>query len=67
MPVVLFGTEYWDEVIDFNAFVKWGTVSPEDLDVFYKTDSVDEAFEYLTTKLEAIYAAPEGLDQIKLT
>jgi hypothetical protein len=42
-------------------------VSPEDLDVFYKTDSVDEAFEYLTTKLEAIYAAPEGLDQIKLT
>jgi hypothetical protein len=67
MPVVLFGNEYWDEVIDFNAFVKWGTVSPEDLDVFYKTDSVDEAFEYLTTKLEAIYAAPEGLDQIKLT
>jgi len=67
MPVVLFGNEYWDEVIDFNAFVKWGTVSPEDLNVFYKTDSVDEAFEYLTTKLEALYAAPEGLDQIKLT
>jgi uncharacterized protein (TIGR00730 family) len=67
MPVVLFGNEYWDEVIDFDAFVRWGTVSPEDLDVFYKTDSVDEAFEYLTTKLEAIYAAPEGLDQIKLT
>jgi len=67
MPVVLFGNEYWDEVINFNAFVKWGTVSPEDLNVFYKTDSVDEAFEYLTTKLEALYAAPEGLDQIKLT
>jgi uncharacterized protein (TIGR00730 family) len=67
MPVVLFGNEYWDEVINFNAFVKWGTVSPEELDVFYKTDSVDEAFEFLTTRLEGIYAAPEGLDQIKLT
>ena len=67
MPVVLFGTQYWDEVIDFDAFVRWGTVSPEELDVFYKTDSVDEAFEYVTSKLEGIYAAPEGLDQIKLT
>jgi uncharacterized protein (TIGR00730 family) len=67
MPVVLFGTQYWDEVINFDAFVKWGTVSADELDVFYKTDSVDEAFEYVTKKLEALYAAPEGLDQIKLT
>jgi uncharacterized protein (TIGR00730 family) len=67
MPVVLFGNQYWDEVIDFNAFVRWGTVSPDELEVFYKTDSVDEAFKYVTTKLEALYAAPEGLDQIKLT
>jgi len=67
MPVVLFGTEYWDEVINFNAFVKWGTVSSEDLDVFYKTDSVDDAFRYLTTQLEGIYSAPDGLDQIRLT
>ena len=67
MPVVLFGTQYWDDIINFDAFVKWGTVSPEELDIFYKTDSVDEAFDFLTTKLEGIYAAPEGLDQIKLT
>jgi uncharacterized protein (TIGR00730 family) len=67
MPVVLFGNDYWDEVIDFNAFVKWGTVSPEELEIFYKTDSVDDAFQYLTTRLEGIYAAPDGLDQIRLT
>src|SRR4030095_139690 len=24
MPVVLFGTQYWDEGIDFHAFVEWG-------------------------------------------
>src|SRR5262244_3019795 len=67
MPVVLFGTEYWDEVINFDAFVRWGTVSAEELEIFYKTDSVDDAFTYLTGKLEALYKAPEGLDQIKLT
>jgi uncharacterized protein (TIGR00730 family) len=67
MPVVLFGAEYWDEVINFDAFVRWGTISPKDLQIFHKTDSVDDAYHYLTTKLEAIYATPEGLDQIKLT
>jgi uncharacterized protein (TIGR00730 family) len=67
MPVVLFGGEYWDEVIDFNAFVRWGTISPEELQIFYKTDSVDDAFNHITARLEALYLTPEGLDQIKLT
>jgi predicted Rossmann-fold nucleotide-binding protein len=67
MPVVLFGTEYWDEVIDFDAFVRWGTVSAEDLQVFYKTDSVEDAYEYLVGKLEKLYASRETLDQIRLT
>jgi len=67
MPVVLFGREYWDEVINFDAFIRWGTASAKDLEIFHKTDSVDDAFQYLTAKLEALYAAPEGLDQVKLT
>jgi uncharacterized protein (TIGR00730 family) len=65
MPVVLFGTEYWDEVINFDAFVRWGTISADDLQIFHKTDSVDEAYSYLTGQLEKLY--PEALDQIKLT
>ena len=67
MPVVLFGNEYWDEVIDFDALVRWGTVNAEELDVFYKTDSVDDAYKYLVGKLEGLYTTPEGLEQIKLT
>jgi uncharacterized protein (TIGR00730 family) len=67
MPVVLFGSEYWDDVIDFDAFLRWGTISPKDLQIFHKTDSVDDAYQYLTGRLEALYSAPEGLDQIKLT
>jgi predicted Rossmann-fold nucleotide-binding protein len=67
MPLVLFGSEYWDEVINFDAFVRWGTISKKDLDIFHKTDAVDDAYKYLTTRLEALYATPEGLDQVKLT
>jgi uncharacterized protein (TIGR00730 family) len=67
MPVVLFGTEYWDEVLNFDAMIRWGTVSAKDLEIFHKTDSVDDAYKYLTGKLEALYTTPEGLEQIKLT
>ena len=67
MPVVLFGNEYWDEVINFDAFVRWGTISAKELEIFYKTDSVDDAYKYLTARLEGLYATPEGLDQIKIT
>jgi Predicted Rossmann fold nucleotide-binding protein len=67
MPVILFGKEFWDEVINFDSLVRWGVVSPQDLEIFYKTDSIDDAFQYLTSKLEKLYLTPEGLEQMKLT
>jgi uncharacterized protein (TIGR00730 family) len=67
MPVVLYGNEYWNEVINFDAMVRWGTVSAKELQILYKTDSVDDAYQYLTSKLEQLYATPEGLDHMKLT
>ena len=51
MPIVLFGSKYWDEVINFDALVKYGTISPGDLDLFHRTDSVDEAYEIITKGL----------------
>lgn len=67
MPVVLFGSEFWDEIIDFDALVRWGVINAEDLEIFHKTDSVDDAFAYLTAKLEKLYLTPKGLEQVKLT
>src|SRR6195256_1776898 len=28
IPIVLFGTEYWDDIVDFGAMVKYGVISP---------------------------------------
>ena len=67
MPVILFGTEFWDDIIDFVALERWGVISPHDRDIFYKTDSVDDAFEHLTTKLESLYLSAKGLEDLKLT
>jgi len=49
---VLFGTEYWDKVVHFDPMVEYGTISPEDLNLFYRTDSVDEAYEFVVRELE---------------
>jgi uncharacterized protein (TIGR00730 family) len=51
IPIVLFGTKYWDEVVNFGALVKYGTISPGDLDLFRRTDSVDEAYHIIVQGL----------------
>lgn len=47
MPIVLFGTEYWNEVINFDALVRHGTIDAADVDLVHRTDSVDEACQWL--------------------
>ena len=51
MPIVLFGSDFWDSVVNFDKLVEFGVVSASDLSLFLKTDSVDEAFNHLTTHL----------------
>ncbi len=51
MPIVLFGTEYWKEVVNFDALVKHGTVNAADADIMHRTDSVDEAFDWVVAQL----------------
>ncbi len=55
MPIIVYGREYWDELLNWDAMVKWGTISPEDLDLFSFCDTVDEAFEYLTSELTRLH------------
>lgn len=51
MPVVLFGTEFWDKVVNFEALVEFGTISAADLDIFHRSDSVDDAYDYIVREL----------------
>jgi uncharacterized protein (TIGR00730 family) len=51
MPIVLFGTEFWREVVDFDALVRYGTISPRDMDLVHRTDSVDDAYDWIVLKL----------------
>ena len=45
--VVIYGSEYWKRIMNFQAFVDAGTVSPEDLNLFKFVDTPEDAFSFL--------------------
>ena len=55
LPVILFGRDYWERVINFKEMYKWGTISKEDLKLFKVFDDVDQAFDYLKKQLTKYY------------
>jgi len=45
--VVIYGSEYWHRIMNFQAFVDAGTVSANDLNLFKFVDSPEDAFAFL--------------------
>ena len=48
---MIYGKDYWDRVINFQALVDSGTISPKDLELFHWANTPEEAFEYLAADL----------------
>jgi predicted Rossmann-fold nucleotide-binding protein len=55
IEVVLYGRDYWNAVLNIDALIEWGTISPGDKNLFKYADTPDEAFHTLTTWLTAKY------------
>jgi uncharacterized protein (TIGR00730 family) len=55
MTVVIYGTEYWRKIINFDEIVRQGMASSEDLSLFKFFDDPQKAFEYLKGFLVANY------------
>ena len=60
IPIVLYGTEFWRETMNLEAMVAHGVIDAEDLCLLFETDSVDEAFAYLTRELRIRALAQPG-------
>ncbi len=57
-PVILYGREFWSEVVNWKKLVEWGVISPEDLDLYHVVDEPQEAFDVLTSELTRIHGLP---------
>jgi uncharacterized protein (TIGR00730 family) len=62
MTVVLYGSTYWKEIINFDALLKHGMISPEDLSLFQYADDPPAAFELLKQGLMTFAAQPESIE-----
>jgi hypothetical protein len=51
MPIVLYGADFWKNLINFDAFLEWGVISKSDLDLFRVMDTVDEARDWIISVL----------------
>lgn len=47
IPILLFGKEFWDEIINWQALANAGTISDEDLDLFRYAETADEALQII--------------------
>ncbi len=52
-PVVLFGSAYWNNVINLKALARQGLIEERDLTMTTLVNDVDSAFKFLTTALGA--------------
>ena len=49
--ILLYGKDYWNNVVDFDTLIEFETISPKDVELFKITSSVDQAFGYLKKNL----------------
>jgi uncharacterized protein (TIGR00730 family) len=48
LPILLFGKDYWDRVVNFQAMVEEGVISPHDLDLLHWSEEAQEAWDFIT-------------------
>jgi uncharacterized protein (TIGR00730 family) len=51
IQILLYGSSYWNEIINFDALVRYGMIGPEDVDLFQYADDPASALRALQTEL----------------
>jgi len=58
--MILYGTEYWHKILNFDALVEYGMISPEDIHIFQEADDPQTALRLLQEGLTKYYPAADA-------
>jgi uncharacterized protein (TIGR00730 family) len=58
LAVILYGSEYWKQVLSLEPMVEWGAITKQDLDLLHHADTPTEAFEILRDHLVEHHLEP---------
>jgi uncharacterized protein (TIGR00730 family) len=56
--VVLYGREYWEQVLHLDPMAEWGAIAEKDLELLHHADTPTEAFDHLRTHLITHHLEP---------
>jgi len=51
IPVLIFGRKFWEKIINFEALVEEGTISPEDVEIFRYVEAAEEAVQIILNEI----------------
>jgi uncharacterized protein (TIGR00730 family) len=63
--VVLYGREYWEQVLDLKPMAEWGAIAEKDLELLHYADTPADAFEHLRDHLIAHHLEPTTEQETK--
>jgi len=56
--VILYGRDYWDQVLDLKPMADWGAIADDDLELMHYADTPSDAFDQLREHLIANHLEP---------
>lgn len=65
LHVVLYGTPYWDQVVNLASLVEWGAIEERDLKYLQRADDPQQAFEQLRDHLIKEHLTPPEAEPAK--
>jgi uncharacterized protein (TIGR00730 family) len=60
--VVLYGKEYWDQVLNLGPMAEWGAIADKDIELLHYADTPADAFDQLRRHLEEHHLEPTPKD-----
>jgi uncharacterized protein (TIGR00730 family) len=65
IPILLYGSEYWNPILTLEPMAEWGAISPGDLDLVKRVNSPQEAFAVLKHHLTEHHLTPPTAQEMK--